>query len=74
MHGSLLLVIVADKAIPDVPLAGDKIMTVNVNGLGVQGLSNNEVDAIRQTIVSWTDALVEGDLALWDSYWAKDSV
>jgi len=41
---------------------------------GVQGLSNNEVDAIRQTILSWTNALVEGDLALWDSYWANDSV
>ena len=40
----------------------------------MRGLSSNEVDAIRQTILSWTDALVEGDLALWDSYWAKESV
>jgi ketosteroid isomerase-like protein len=26
------------------------------------------VDAVRQTILSWTDALVKGDLELWDSY------
>jgi|GEM_PF-3588774 len=42
--------------------------------LGVQGLSNSEVKAIRQTILSWTDALVKRDLADWDSYWAKGSV
>ena len=42
--------------------------------LGVQGLSTSEVKAIRQTILSWTDALVKRDIADWDSYWAKDSV
>lgn len=42
--------------------------------LGVQGLSKSEVEAIRQTILSWTDALVERDLAVWDSYWARGSV
>jgi hypothetical protein len=42
--------------------------------LGIQGLSNNEVDAVRQTILSWTDALVKGDLPLWDSYWAEGGI
>ena len=42
--------------------------------LGVQGLSQTEVGAIRRTILSWTDALAARDLTLWDRYWAKDSM
>jgi ketosteroid isomerase-like protein len=70
------------NADPGVLLAGADIMPFNVNDplageggpLGLQGLSNNEVDAVRQTILSWTDALVKGDLPLWDSYWAQGGI
>ncbi len=45
-----------------------------IGALGKQGLSNVEVTSIKQTIVAWTDALINGDLELWNSYWAPGSV
>jgi ketosteroid isomerase-like protein len=74
VNGLLAFVFIATVWLAPCNNSIGKALAEESGPLGVQGLSNDEVDAIRQTMLSWTDALVEGDLALWDTYWAKDSV
>ena len=49
-------------------------METAITPLGVQGLSDAEVATVKETIETWTAALVKGDLAAWTGFWAKDAV
>ena len=42
--------------------------------LGVQGLADNEVATIKQTIEAWTKDFVSDDFAGWETYWTSDAV
>lgn len=42
--------------------------------LGTQGLSDDEVATIRQTIEAWTKDFAGDDFAGWEKYWTSDPV
>ena len=44
------------------------------NTLGAQGLSDAESGAIKNTVETWTHALVTQDLDNWMAYWSEDGV
>jgi uncharacterized protein (TIGR02246 family) len=44
------------------------------NTLGAQGLSDAETAAIKDTVETWTHALVAQDLDHWMAHWAEDGV
>lgn len=44
------------------------------NALGAQGLSDAEAAAIKDTVETWTHALVAQDLENWMAHWAEDGV
>ncbi|MEM7123026.1 MAG: DUF4440 domain-containing protein [Pseudomonadota bacterium] len=37
--------------------------------LGDQGLSDSDVDAIKQAVETWSNDLVVGDIDTWQTYW-----
>ena len=42
--------------------------------LGANTLSQVETDKLRSLIETWTDDLVSGQIAEWDSFWAGEAV
>ena len=42
--------------------------------LGANTLSQEETDALRSLIETWTDDLTSGQVAEWESFWATEAV